>query len=611
MSTVLRKVSDSADSMMLFQSNWRIEKTVEFRELIIQRRAVVTAPEGKKVTLIVNGIVKDIKPGRYLGHVVLDVSDYYAARPAGLMQFNDIHCTFSPGICVENGRVVPGKSVAAAVNGGRFDDHEAVGVYMGADAEEFNGVVIDGSDYTVADSRFDFEGFGCDDFIGAGCGVAAYGKSNVTIRDSQFNFSGVTRCAIHTGGDTNMLVENCDIVNLSPDSDWLGRFSWQISLRGTNRLCQLTDNGRVTYKNCRLKSNGWGMVSIDGSDDFVSLTLQDSTLELIGPRSHGYGVFNIGPNEVIIDHSTVDVCGAPILMMGMEGKARTYVRNGSRIRGRKFGAMFSGDDNSILDIRDSAFDTGKACFFMKGCASVIHLDNCELRPKNGLLMQLVDTDECGMDVIRYHVPVGVKDTPVEGRNITVASEKDDVILNMAHMTAAGDILNSTTNIRAYRNSERGGMGEFHDTLIGPVRFSGPTGEGDEDMMAAMPGHDPEELRGPKNLGVNLTAASVEGVISAATQCYREGVTEITPDNWFDQTDIRQTPAPAVNNGVVVSLDGESVWTVTGTSYLTRLTLAEGAVVRGADGKAVTLTVDGKKTELKPGEYAGALVLSLA
>lgn len=611
MSTVTMSVTQSEPEKMLFQGCWRIENTVEFQKLNIRERALVTAPEGKKLTMIVNGIVKDIRPGIYLGRVVLAVTDCYAVRPAGLMQFNGVSCALSPAICVENGRLSPEKSVTEAVWGGSFDDEGADGVYLGADAEDFNGILLDNSDYLIQNSRFDFEGFGCNDFAGADCGVTALGKSDVTVRDCRFNFSGVTRCAIHTGGESRMLVERCDILNMSPASDWLGRFSWQISLRGTNRLCQLTDNGQVTYQNCRLKSNGWGGISIDGSDEFVRLTLRDSTLELVGPRSHGYGVFNIGPNEVNVDHSVIDVNGSPILMMGMEGKARTNVRGGSLIRGRQFGAMITGDDNSVLDIRDSAFATGKACFFLKGSATVINAENCTLTPGNGILLQLVDTDESGMDVVRYHVPAGVADTPVAGRCVTSVSARDDVVVNFSHMSAAGDILNSTTNIRAYRNSERGGMGTFHDTLVGPVSFSGPTGEGDPEMESGRAGHDPEELRGPKNLGVNLRSASVEGIISAAVQRYREGVAEITPDNWFDLTDIRQTPAPAVNNGVVVCLDSDSVWTVTGTCWLTGLTLAVGASVRGADGKAVSMAVNGKNTELLPGVYAGEIVLSLA
>ncbi|MEU3340788.1 hypothetical protein ACWCQ1_04205 [Streptomyces sp. NPDC002144] len=76
--------------------------------------------------------------------------------------------------------------------------------------------------------------------------------------------------------------------------------------------------------------------------------------------------------------------------------------------------------------------------------------------------------------------------------------------------------------------------------------------------------------------------------------------------------IADTPQPAVNNRAVVRLEGGSTWTVTGTSYLTALTLASDAAVRAPRGRTVTLTVDGTRTALTPGtSYTGALVLTVA
>lgn len=48
--------------------------------------------------------------------------------------------------------------------------------------------------------------------------------------------------------------------------------------------------------------------------------------------------------------------------------------------------------------------------------------------------------------------------------------------------------------------------------------------------------------------------------------------------------ITQSAAPTINNGVCVSLDKDSVWTVTGRSYITALTLAEGAKVAAPGGQ---------------------------
>jgi hypothetical protein len=75
-------------------------------------------------------------------------------------------------------------------------------------------------------------------------------------------------------------------------------------------------------------------------------------------------------------------------------------------------------------------------------------------------------------------------------------------------------------------------------------------------------------------------------------------------------DLINTPAPAVNNGVIVTFKDGTVWTVTGTSYLTSLTI-DNSSIAGPEGSRVEMTVNGKKAEIKSGRtYTGNIVLSL-
>jgi hypothetical protein len=75
-------------------------------------------------------------------------------------------------------------------------------------------------------------------------------------------------------------------------------------------------------------------------------------------------------------------------------------------------------------------------------------------------------------------------------------------------------------------------------------------------------------------------------------------------------DLINTPAPAVNNGVIVTMANGTVWTVTGTSYLTGLTIDNGSIT-ALEGSRVEMTVNGKKTEIKTGQtYTGNIVFSL-
>lgn len=605
MSHIAKIIDKSERSKMLYQCTWRVEQSVTFEELNICERAVVTAPEGRVLTFLVNGVVRDIKPGKYYGKVQFVLSEPYDTRPSGLMAVNQISSRLRSTVCVENGTVTEKKCIPDALLRGSYDDKKAEKLHISSSAESFTGVVVDGGAYEIRDSKFDLYGNAYNDYAGEGACVLAAGDSEVTIADSKMTLSGVTRCAVHVGGNSRVKVENCDITNISPASDWLGRFSWQLPLRGTNRLCQLCDNGQVVYDNCRLKSNGWGVLSIDGSDEFVKMTVKNSRLELSGPDTYGYGAFCIGPAEVTFDHTEVDVDGMPMLVMGMFKQGKAEILNGSRLTGRHFGVEIIMDDSSVVTIKDSVVDTGDANIVVKGSTTTINAENCEMKSGAGVLLRMMDSECASMDMVKYCIPVGVVDEAIPGRDLVRVDPMKDVTLNLADMEVSGDIYNSTTNIRAGANAVTGGMGRFHDTLIGPVPFNNPMGE-------AEPGEagEPFDPEGPRNLGVHLRNVKYSGIISAAVQAYRDGIDTIEPCNYFDLSMVKQTAAPPVNNGVSVTLDSGSVWTVEGTSYLTALTIAEGAELIGADGKHLRMTVDEVETELKAGHYEGKIVISM-
>ena len=118
------------------------------------------------------------------------------------------------------------------------------------------------------------------------------------------------------------------------------------------------------------------------------------------------------------------------------------------------------------------------------------------------------------------------------------------------------------------------------------------------------------MRTGKNLVLSFDGDSrVEGVISATAS--RHAVSTITSAEWEQLSHVTNTPQPAINNGVIVKLGAGSVWTVTGTSYLTKLVVDADAVVQAPSGQSLTLTVDGTATALDPGAtYSGALTLTV-
>lgn len=168
---------------------------------------------------------------------------------------------------------------------------------------------------------------------------------------------------------------------------------------------------------------------------------------------------------------------------------------------------------------------------------------------------------------------------------------------MSRMEVTGDIYNSTTEQKP-------------DTGAAPVMMAPPPEmeKGSEGKPPAGPMANMPKKQGARNLKVALIDSKITGVISASRAVHR--AEKITKENCGEIGIFVDTAQEAVNNGVIVSLDDSSRWTVTGTSWLTRLTVAEGAVIEGADGRKVRMTVDGTETVLAPGDYKGTIVITV-
>ena len=597
-----------------------IKKTAHFYDLTITEGAQLLAPKGKALTLIVNGVVKPIEPCHYVGDIELSVNDLYDMPPQGLNKMTQSHRFMNVAVAVKDNEIIPGCSVLDAVNGGEVTGTGAKDIYIAATSNDFNGILVTGdSEYTIDNARIYFEGDGRDDFVGVGAGVAATDNAHVVINNSEIRLNSVTRCAVHSGGDSVIELNNCRLSNMSPDTDRLRGFSWQLGVTGSNRLTQLIDNGKIVFNNCDVSTNGWGTLSIDGSEKHVEYYMKDSRLSLAGPRARGYGAFCIGENSITFDNTDVQVDGFPMLVMGLQGLGRPSFINGTKVTGRHFGAMIINDDNSIFTMKDSSVTTGRSSIVIKSSATRFDIDNMEFNPGNGVVLQLQDGEEMGMGYMDYKIPVGIKDTYTPDRDLFTATELSDVILNISNSDITGNFFNSTTDLRFAANATKGNVP--NKCKAGPEYPEGftPPDPWDDDevhhsvnslVAPVLKRHNGDDLRGAKNLGMDLVSTRITGIISSAVSKYRDGLFCINYQNNHELSNITQTAAPTVNNGVVLSLDGKSEWVVTGTSYVTSLTLSEGAKLSAPEGKTLTMTVDGVATEIAPGKYEGKIVLAV-
>ena len=56
----MKQLCKDADTKVLYQATWLVENTVHFRTLTICPRTNLIAPEGKYVSLIVDGLGRDL-----------------------------------------------------------------------------------------------------------------------------------------------------------------------------------------------------------------------------------------------------------------------------------------------------------------------------------------------------------------------------------------------------------------------------------------------------------------------------------------------------------------------------------------------------------------------
>ena len=590
-----------------------IEQGFDCDRLVIAEGAELQAPEGKFLTLTVNGAGIPIEAGTYVGDIKLSVSKLHHMPAHGLHTMSGRTEELHTAIVVHNNELVEEECTPAIVQGGHVCGHKAENLYIASAEDDFNGILVTGtSEYTINNAKIDFDGKGANDFMGVGAGIAAMDNARVTINDSQITMAGRTRCAIHVAGDSIVEVNNCRISNHSFDPDaWMGDFSWGVGFDGSNRLVQLCDNGTAIYNNCDLTTNGWGVLSIDGCDDCVRYFIKDCRLSLSGPRTQGYGAFCIGDrNTVEFDHCKVDVNGYPLIVRGFLGRAHATVKNGTLLTGTHYGVFIIGDVNTPTIVEDSSIITGRSSFLVKASAADIHVERSVLKPANGTICQLMDNDEVNM----WITAIPVKDTPdsyIEGRDLAAIDPANDVRMTFTDMDLCGNFFNSTTNNHAEQGCTLGmptrvPFGGMFMNMAPPFDLATAT----PDMVI-----NDYDARGPKNLEINLKNCRYEGVASSAVQKHRDDLTEITELTRIELSNVTQTAAPTVNNGVVVNIDRDSTWIVTGTSYLTKLTFEPGALLKAPAGQSVYITVDGNEVEYpecggEGGEFVGKIVLKL-
>jgi len=650
-------------------STWVVGQTSKLGNLVIENGATVKAPDGSLLTMTVNGVETAIQPGTYSGKVVLTPTVKITKALFDSMLSKGANTDYRTALFVEGGQIVGNDSVVSALKGGSYDAKGAKGVTIESRNRLFDGFIINNSDYNLSNLKINAVGEGGSDFLGFGAGVAIMGKSKVNIDNYTFNGQGPVRHGIFIAGlkedeHPTVTISNSFLQSNGSVGKYTGKsmsmVPWVLGLETTGhvRTQMVAGFANVKYENSTILSDGWGVLSIDApgasakyTDPSIVLDAKDSTIDITG--TSGYGSYSIGGSRNIFDHSVMgntkystNKFGLTYALVVTGAVSGGDFINGTNVTSR-YGVMWHKAQIGVTKVDGSTFHTYGPTFLIKHCYPVINVSNSNLTSDTGIIVQLMGSDDPGLFAAYYHEPLNAASEPKDTKH-------DDLHINKTSSTISKTKLDNVVTDAQANFSNMEIKGDFYNSV---------SGRDDDDL----------HLRG-QNLVLNFDAVKLTGVVSSAVASHRtytvyfgkekdsngkqialnaEGypvkaawgteenvmhsqlpvpVPEKDANGQLIKTggakqqategvivakdalylgDLVNRPAPAVNNGVLVTLKNGTVWTITGTSYLTGLTIENGNIV-APEGSTVELKVNGAKSPIKNGAtYTGNIVLSLA
>jgi hypothetical protein len=554
-------------------STWIVPETTSLTSLTVGRRTVIKAPEGRALTMTIDGVATPIKFGSYKGNIVLTVTEGFtmggrgggpegdfleggdtrgargasggaprgaAAPPAGGAPGSAaggrggsggdgttvrVSKPFRTAVYVENGKYLSKRSVAAAVAGGAVTDSSAKDVRITANEGYFNGIIVTGdskSSYSILNPVINLTENGGDDFSGLGAAITVSGKAEVIIDNAKIRGSGYNRSALIASGESVVHVNNSDIevdsgiLNEDPVST-LGINNktmlvgpWLMGMYGRNRATNVMQSATVYYNNCHIKSREWGALSTDGPQK-VRLYATKCLIENV---ESGYGSYSIGDSVNTFSSCTFNVVDYGLILCSQGSGILT---DGCVVNSKKIGVMMhDGTGGSTLTInKGTVLNTKSTVIQIKGSRGAdIIVDAAQLNTEKGIILQTMKNDDPNM---------------LDRNNVNgTEGNTRDVNAAFSNMTLDGDIINGFT-------------------------ASG-------------------------SVNVIFKNASITGAITTATTEHLlmngEEITMETPEYYYFIGEVKNNfcAKPEDPHGVSVSLDAGSKWIVDRTSYITSLTI---------------------------------------
>ena len=525
---------------------------------------------------------------------------------------------------VADGTYDEAKSVEAAQISGDVTDTEANGLQVVSEGDYFSGLYINNSDYTINDAHMFFTGAGGDDFNGWGAGVVVLGSSHVEINRSLISSQGVLRSGLFTSGNAVATVKDSVIVSLNDEdaipydtednyaTPMMQQCPFGLGIQGNIRASLACGAGQNVFENSLVASNGWAVLSTDSGRSGADALIANAMVAVVGY------VVDAGDDSADF---TYEVNGDEYgVAVGRYGETSGYIAYAdSGVNDYAYGSAWYSPDylgiitTGAITMADNAYGWSGRIGFMShsGGGSSGH----------GTL-NVSDSSFDIQDIFAVTQTSGSYTTSTTLDNVDVAlagNGSDILFLQVNSDDNAGGPGNTSNTITDYTYEEyldgSGASGEPGETAS-DLSISNSHIQGNIFNAAT------DDAVG---LNVVLDNSEIDGEISAAWTYHVDAdgraldSTVIDCDYYTGTRDgangvydytmylrVKAENAPVVNNPVNVTMQNGSTWMVTGTNYISSLTIDESSSILGM---GLTMTVDGVETEIAAGTYIGEIILS--
>lgn len=492
-------------------------ETVAYEELTITDNTYFATASGHTLSMVVDGVHKDIAPGQYKGEIYICSTENVVAYYSNHGKVSEQLMTVA--LYVDETGVVPEKSVLKALNNVAYNNEGATGGSVTSEGERFGAVRVGGKgEYTVSDMKVDFTGVGGNDFTGIGSAFAAADEGKLTLNNVNVNTNGVLRTAAFVGNHGTLTVNDSyfycnDGGYTSATAPTVAGAGMTTPPKGLGVLgyCRATcmvDYGTSYYNNSTIISEMWGALATDAVED-GKMYVDNCTIET---KTNGYGAYSIGPCEEYFKNSVFNVADMGIICAA-EGHCEL--------------------DNTVINSERFGIVTHQPF----GLISRIYL-------KNG---SVINAEYCG---------------------IQIKSRGSDVLIDESKINVAnGPMLQMQYN-------DDTGAGTINDAFETTVRIV------NSDLVGDIVQSQPGGKKGDAVLAISMDGSTITGAVTTAIQTNEVTNGKFDEENNYLVGRCTNAYAVLDGSQLKLTMANNSIWNVSEASYLTYLNIGENCKVNG-------------------------------